>query len=331
MSGGSGCVSKTSSAAPPDGPSRSAVDQAASSITGPARDVDQHAHRASSRRCARRRAGPRVSSVSGQQSTTMSACATKRVERQAPRHRRAASRAAAWCAITRMPKPPGRSGQRLADIAEAHDAQRPPAKIARHIGMFARRRPSRPRRAGRGRSRGSGAAAPCAVKITCSATVEALTPGTLATSTPAAVACLHRDHVEPRAMADRRRAGRRARAKYPAGRGARTTMISAPVPSARKRRGGRGGGDAKVPGGLQRCGRPRGAADGSKRSPPSAQLRHRRRLAPARSGPSSSSRPLAGATPISACARLRVAPHAAPRRSGDARHGTGGMRSGSLK
>ncbi len=72
-----------------------------------------------------------------------------------------------------------------------------------------------------------------AVKIAYSATVEALTPGTLATSTPAAVAASIGIMSSP---APWRMAARRpvARAKYSGGSGARTMITSAPVPSARK-------------------------------------------------------------------------------------------------
>ena len=47
-------------------------------------------------------------------------------------------------------------------------------------------------------------------KKTCSATVRALTPGTLATSTPAFGRRVHRDHVEAGAVADRGAQPRRA-------------------------------------------------------------------------------------------------------------------------
>ena len=167
-----------------------------------ARDVDQQRVRLHAGDAVAARSGRRVSGVSGQHSTMMSLCSTSSSIDRKPTPvgqactlrllsppRRGRSRA------RRSDQPPGRwrrcrrcrwcgRQDRCRQLAWSRPASQP---LPRRSRSTTRKRRSSAR----------------VTKITCSATDRALTPGTLATSTPARGGRLDRDHVEPGAVADR--------------------------------------------------------------------------------------------------------------------------------
>ena len=227
LSGGRGWSSNTSSAAPAICPPVSARISAAVSTTGP-RETFTSTAPGFIRAMRSALIAPRVSSVSGQHSTSTSAPATRSSSVTA---RTVAGRLSGRRvqAITSIPKP-------WAMRCSARPIL-PNPRMPSRLGPRSRPASAWARPAAQPRLRRSPSIArnprsnPMAAKITCSATVAALAPGTFATSTPAAVAASTGIMSSP---APWRRAARNCPAlrKYSGGTGARTISTSAPVPSA---------------------------------------------------------------------------------------------------